>query len=129
VVVRGDNKDNVHELTSELNRAFSYRLSDNKHPKPYRLEVEMHKAMSDFAISRYSYSTRRKISSTISFKLIDNIKSTVLDHGTLNNFSSFDLSQTSDYSNNMGADFSTKNNIKILADQLVVRCTAVIVGS
>lgn len=125
IVVRGKNRDDVRELAGFLERELSYN-SSNQQKKLYRLEIEVESSVSEFAISRYSYSTRRKISVNVKFKITENESLKVLDQGAFNNFSSFDLSQTSDYSNEVGVGFSHANTAKILADQLAVRCAAVI---
>jgi hypothetical protein len=124
VVVTGQNRDETRGLSELLERELSYKAASQ--PKPYRLEVAIEKVVSEFAISRYSYSTRRKVSINVKFKIIDSESLKILDQGAFNSFSSFDLSQTSDYSNEIGVEFSSHNSIKILADQLVVRCAAVI---
>ena len=125
VVVTGQNRDDVKELSSLLERGLAYKAS-KMGTKPFRLEVNIDESVQDFAISRYSYSTRRKVNVNVSFKIIDIKNLKVLDQGAFNSFSSFDLSQTSDYSNEVGVDYSGSNSAKVLADQLLVRCAAVI---
>ena len=126
VLVTGGNSEEVRELAGSLEKAFAYKTSSVHRTKPYRLEVTVNDTVSDFAISRYSYSTRRKVLVSVNFKIIDNNNLQILDEGNFSDFSSFDLSQASDYSNDIGADYAARNNIKTLTDQLVTRCVAII---
>jgi len=126
IVVTGNNSDEVRELTGSLERAFLYKVDHLQKTHPYRLEVVINSSTSDFAISRFSYSTRRKVIVSVSFKIIKNSNSQVVDAGGFSDSSSFDLSQSSDYSNDIGVAYANKNSIKTFTDQLVIRCAAVI---
>jgi len=127
VYVRGPSDALVREFRTMLD---SQGLpSENKDASiKYRLEAVINTSISDFSVSRYSYSTRRKVYAQVHYKVMDHKSGKILDEGSFSDSSSFDLSKPSDFSNYIGEQYSGKNSLQLLSGQLSARVATIILN-
>jgi hypothetical protein len=127
IYVNGESNILKRELKELLGNKLG-GVDPNKTPK-YNLEIKLSKTIEEFAVTRYSYATRSKVNIYASYKITELENGEVVDAGTVGNSSSFDLSQTSEYSNYIAEQYSEKNNLNILSDEIIMRVLAIIFKS
>ena len=112
----------ARELKEMLSGKLNYEKPEQK--AKYNLEVNVTRAVTDFALTRHSFATRSNVSVIANYKITEISTGKILDSGSVSDSSSFNVSSTSEYSNYVSKQYSATNSIKIVGDEIILRLFA-----